>query len=162
MDFTRIYVKRSPDGQINQMAPRGRSSWPRSILEGDRRFIWEISNHTVMLMDTFTHMLITSLKVLSSEALGQLRYLGTLGISGNIDELALEFDDVALLAKVKYESNEITEEQYKLVERLATQLDEMSGIQNKQLWTEKALINAPQWKEVREHAKACLNAFQSC
>ena len=114
-----------------------------------------------MFMDTFTQMLITSLKVLSWEAIDQLRYLGTLGISGNIDELALEFDDVALLAKVKYESREFNEEQYKFVERLSTQLDEMSGIQNKQLWTEKALINTPQWKEVREHAKACLNAFLS-
>jgi 23S rRNA A1618 N6-methylase RlmF len=113
-----------------------------------------------MIMDTFTQMLITSLKVLSSESVDQLRYLKALGISGNIDELALEFDDVASLAKVKYESQQMTKQQYQWVESLATQLDEMSGVQNEHLWTEKALMSAPQWQKIREHAKACLTAFQ--
>jgi hypothetical protein len=112
-------------------------------------------------MDTFTQMLITSLKVLSSEAVDQLRYLRALGISGNIDELALEFDDVASLAEVKYESHEMTKQQYKWVERLANQLDQMSGVQHKHLWTENALIKAPEWQKIRESAKACLTAFQS-
>jgi hypothetical protein len=110
-------------------------------------------------MKMYCESLIDVLKTLSSNSDDQLAYLNEIGIPGNIDEIALEFDDMAILAKKKYKDGEITENQYKLIEELEQKIDLLSGEDNSNFWTEDSLRNAKEWEEIRKLARACIESF---
>ena len=106
-------------------------------------------------MEKFREYLTEALNLLSLKSDDQLKYLHEIGIYGIVDELALEFDDIAIMAEQKYAEGEISEEQYKIIKKLSEKLDFMSGKDKSHLWTEYALKNANEWEEIRELAKGC-------
>ena len=112
-------------------------------------------------MKQFREYLIKSLNILSLKSDAQLAYLDEIGVPGIIDELALEFDDIAIMAKQKQKEQEITENQYKLISELSEKLDLMSGEDKSHFWTEYSLKNDKEWEEIRELAKVCLEALSS-
>jgi hypothetical protein len=74
------------------------------------------------------------------------------------DELALDFDNCFQVFKGK-EFGRITNEQKKSLEILDSELAAMSGEENKELWTEEALLQNPRWENIRELSKKVLKEF---
>ena len=95
------------------------------------------------------------LKVLSLSSCEQIRYLKEIG-GVSVDELALQFEDIAVLAAEKYDKGEISDDLFKLIGSLDEKLENMSGSDKEDLWTEKALASSNDWKIVREIAEMCL------
>jgi len=98
--------------------------------------------------------------VLASDAEAQLDYLRKLGLPEGIDEIALEFDDIAAAADDMLRLRELDQNQYNWVKKLADLLSRMSGKANSMLWTAEALSSAPEWQEVRNVAKECLRHLE--
>jgi hypothetical protein len=68
-----------------------------------------------------------------------------------VDELALQFDDVWLEGKIMHAEG-ISIELRESLEALDRALDEMSGSESADLWTEGALASRPEWANVRSLA----------
>lgn len=88
---------------------------------------------------------------LAAPASAQIAYLQDLGVTPSIDELALEFDDIAVLVPELVENGRLTREQVETVMALDRTLQAMSGIDD--LWNDAALRSDPRWAEVRELAR---------
>ncbi|MGH9961032.1 MAG: hypothetical protein ACREBC_28585, partial [Pyrinomonadaceae bacterium] len=112
-------------------------------------------------MIDFINALIDIIKLLAADAEEQLNYLAKIGVAGGIDELALEFEDVAILAQSKLNQGQINEIQYQKICDLNQKLIDMSGEENAVLWTEEALRESDDWKAVRRLARNCLEVFGS-
>ena len=112
-------------------------------------------------MSDFIPLLIKTLRLLTRSADKQVRYLVNLGIKGNVDELALEYDDVMRLAQDQLDLGQITRFQYDSMQRSDQKLDEMSSSDKAYLWTEKALYDDREWSEVRKMAIECLSLFDA-
>ena len=84
----------------------------------------------------------------------QVEYLANLGALPSADELALEFDDVAVLVPRLVERGGLTREQHQAIDTLARMLSEMSN--NEDVWTEASLWVHPVWAEVRGLASVVL------
>jgi hypothetical protein len=95
--------------------------------------------------------------VLASDAETQLDHLRKLGLPAYLDEIALEYDDIARVADDMLRLGELDQNQYSSVKKLDGLLSRMSGQANSVLWTAEALSSAPEWKEVRSVAKECLH-----
>lgn len=98
----------------------------------------------------------SALSLLSASSEVQLKYLDDLGLPDVVDELALEFDDVAPAVGNLVEVRAITTNAADAVRRVDAQLAAMSGEQRSQLWTPQALRTAPEWDEVRRLADRAL------
>jgi hypothetical protein len=108
-------------------------------------------------------LLIDSLDVLASPAEVQLEHLRAFFGSwecGTVDELGLEYDDIAPAAGDMVDHGEITPSQSEAVTRLNQYLDSFSGQANAHLWSVDALFSAPEWEEVRRLAATCLRQLQ--
>ncbi|MFL0803130.1 MAG: hypothetical protein K6L81_05400 [Agarilytica sp.] len=105
------------------------------------------------MMLNYTNELLELLKILASSAQVQLTYLEGLG-NPSVDELALEFDDLFLLASSKVETGVLTSPQFDLLERLNSKLDEISGVD--MCWTTTAISDSKEWEEIRVLANLCL------
>jgi hypothetical protein len=101
-----------------------------------------------------------SLQVLAASADAQLSYLRKLGRPDLIDELALEFDDIAASADSLFSEGILNDEQRQCVENLSRYLAEFGGEANSHLWTAEALRVSDKWKRVRILASDCLSHFQ--
>lgn len=88
---------------------------------------------------------------LAAPASVQLDYLREIGLSPSIDELALEFDDIAVLVPELVDDGRLTREQVETVMALDRMLQAMSGIDD--LWNDAALQSDPRWAEVRDLAR---------
>ena len=97
-----------------------------------------------------------ALTLLASPPAVQLEHLATLGVPQGIDELALEFDDVAAAADSMLKEGELDNQQRNCVKQLNEFLAQFSGQNNARLWTPEALSSAPQWEKVRRLATDCL------
>ena len=97
-----------------------------------------------------------SLTVLAPQADVQLMHLEQLGIPGCIDELALEYDDVAHTVDIMLERNDLEERQLYCVKKLDALLERMSGPNTTHLWTAEAFRSAREWNQVRALATECL------
>jgi hypothetical protein len=102
-----------------------------------------------MIPDT-ERMLREALERLAAEPETQVRYLQRLGSWPNLDELALELDDVAA-ASESWASPVLRDH----VRLLSMKLDEMSGEANARLWQSEA-IRTGQWGDVRDLASEAL------
>jgi hypothetical protein len=91
----------------------------------------------------------SSLEVLHQPAEQQLRYLASLGLPDGVDELALEFDDLAASIAQLAESRVITTEGAESIRQLDEALNAMSGPGNEALWAPWALRTAPAWNDIR-------------
>ena len=81
--------------------------------------------------------LIAALSRLARTAEGQIAYLEVLGSEQSADELALEFDDVAEASLAA--RGLLSKGQQILLGDLDRQLDEISGSEHADLWTQRAL-----------------------
>jgi hypothetical protein len=101
-----------------------------------------------------------ALTLLASPPGFQVDRLKALGIPEGIDELALEYDDIAAAADSMFEGGEITTQQRDCVKKLSVFLSEFGGQDNAHLWTPGALYSAPQWEQVRRMATDCLTRLR--
>lgn len=110
---------------------------------------------------TYRRLMRESVSRLGAPARRQVAYLRRLGVHPSVDELALEFHELALLAGGRTEQGDLTGAEAELVARLDAKLDAMSGAEHASLWTPDALSSAPEWDEVRELADECLKALRT-
>lgn len=91
---------------------------------------------------------------LAGPAESQVSYLRRLGSGGCADELALEFSDVAAAATSNDEA--LSEPQRLAVQELDQKLEEMSGPDQRGLWTAETLASAKEWRGVSDLAQRSL------
>lgn len=103
--------------------------------------------------------LIVALSRLARPAEGQIAYLEALGTEQPADELALELDDVA--EAVLSAPDLLSQGQRSLLRELDRELEEMSGSEHADLWSQPALRTSPAWTRVRERARAMLSALHA-
>lgn len=108
-------------------------------------------------MSKYIKSFVEILKVLSLSAQKQLIYLIELG-NPSVDELALEFDDLFLLAPSKLDSGELTHEQFKLLNVINLKFEEMGDLEKN--WSESSLSNSEEWEELRGLAKLALSEME--
>ncbi|HEY2352913.1 MAG TPA: hypothetical protein VGH83_10385 [Candidatus Acidoferrum sp.] len=84
----------------------------------------------------------------------------TLGIPEGVDELALEYDDIAAAADSMCEGGEIDIQERDCVIKLNAFLSEFGGQNKAHLWTPEALHSAPEWEQVRRMAADCLTRLK--
>jgi hypothetical protein len=101
-------------------------------------------------------LLIASLNVLASAPSIQLEHLAQLGLPEGIDELALEYDDIAAAAGTMLNNGVLNQAQADCATKLNQFQNEFSGQANAHLWTVEALQSAEEWKTVRGMAAECL------
>ncbi len=75
-----------------------------------------------------------------------------------VEELALDFDHWSGCV-LNNDRGELGEKQKSLLRKLDGAFGQMSGGQNRNLWVEDALRNSPEWRGVRDIAKAALASF---
>lgn len=103
--------------------------------------------------------LVRALAVLAMPASDQVDWLRSLGVLGgppNVDELALELSDGALLSAQLVEARWLPASVSGPLRELDGLLSTMSGPANAALWNPGALASAPEWDDVRSKAKAIL------
>jgi hypothetical protein len=108
-------------------------------------------------------LLCEALTVLAVDADAQLHYLEEIGASAPVpvDELALNYDDIAAAADTMLDCGEISVEQRNSVVQLNKFLQAISGEENAHLWTPDARLASLEWEEVRGQAKASLALLRS-
>ncbi len=91
------------------------------------------------------------LTLLAAQAGEQLAYLRGLG-PVSIDELGLEFDDIAGAARAAVREDDVAG----ALAALGDQLSRMSGQEHAALWTDQGLATSPEWAAVRDLAGRAL------
>jgi len=91
---------------------------------------------------------------LAAPAAEQLHYLRGLGPSLVVDELALEFDDIAEATATT--AGVLSADQQEAVRSVGEQLESMSGSERRYLWTPEALEETAEWETVRQRASLAL------
>ena len=107
-------------------------------------------------MEGRVQMLREALTVLASDARSQLNYLDKTGAPMCIDELAFDFDAIAMATGDMLLKGETTEPVRKCAMELLSYLKSFSGEVNAHLWTPEALRSAAEWEKVRRMATECL------
>ncbi len=110
-------------------------------------------------MVDFMALLIDALRHLAMSPDDQMSYLAQIG-NGSVDELALEFGDVASMADARLKQGEISKAQHDKIVVLDAVLDRMSGRENAALWTADALRSSEEWEGVRRLAHECLRSLR--
>jgi len=112
--------------------------------------------------------LIDTLRVLASDAEDQVEHVKKLfRVAGeidplfNVDELALEFSDFALLLPQVVRADMVSAEAAGAIEAVDGQLDAMSGEEHAELWTVEAVRTSAEWTKVRELARTALRLLES-
>lgn len=107
-----------------------------------------------------------SLEMLASPASRQLSYLSSISdipseMDGNynIDELILEFDDIACATNDMFSHGELTELQRKAILDFDNFLSSVGAAQPKSVWTSASLQHSQEWEEIRAKARICLKAL---
>ncbi len=95
---------------------------------------------------------------LASPADVQIAYFRRLGPDVPVDELALEFDDLAEAAFSQ--KGFLRRGQRSRISALDDRLKAMSGADERGLWTEAALRSSNEWREVRTRAEAALRELR--
>lgn len=96
---------------------------------------------------------------LSSGAPVQIEYLRSHGIAPLADELALELQDLVSFLPQLVESGVLDSAQAQLVMAVDDKLAHLSRRHDVSLWTEDALRNRQEWKEVRNIASSAQAAL---
>jgi hypothetical protein len=142
------------------------ASWPKPLLEGKQSRIRKVTDHlgsetmiTRSIKEPFRSELVGCLTRLAAPADEQVKYLKEIGVYPSIDEIALEFHDVALLVPGKTSAGEMSTATKVAIERLDSQLSSFSGDVNAHLWTPDALASAKEWHQVRSLASECLRVL---
>ena len=104
--------------------------------------------------------LIESLSIIASPAADQLEYLKELGIPNGVDELALQFDDEAVLAEGLLNKGVITRDQCLAIQQVNEALEAISGEENARFWTAEALRYDSKWDRIRILASRALSRLR--
>jgi hypothetical protein len=115
-------------------------------------------NHSSVDREWLRREVSRAVERLTSDAENQLKYLATLGWPGSADELAQELDDVLRAALAA--PGLLTAEQEARLRALDQQLDDMSGAERADLWTEPSVRTSPEWDEVRRLARLALESLR--
>jgi hypothetical protein len=94
--------------------------------------------------------------MLASQPDEQLRHLEEIGAPESLDELALQYDDIAAAANDMLLSGELSRPQYEAAVALDEFLLRMSGQDKQDLWLTERLFSASEWQEVRRLASELL------
>ena len=124
-----------------------------TTLERSFRRLYDVNKELIVdakQSETFCLELSEVLGRLAAPASEQVSYLTKLGVLPLVDELALELDDLIGLVPQLVEHGRVTQEQTKAIYAVDHKLPEMS--KRKDLWTELALREQPEWEEVRRLA----------
>lgn len=104
-------------------------------------------------------LLVTLLKAvarLAWPAEAQLGELRKRGLLPSTDELALDLHDLVALVPQFVSSGWLSQADASAITELDQLLGRMSGPEHSDLWTERALQESSEWKEVRRQARAVL------
>jgi hypothetical protein len=93
-----------------------------------------------------------------ADSIRQIRYLRSAGIG--LDELVLELDDVVVTAQAKHREGLLGKEELALIERVGDHADTLPPSPGP-LWTETALGEAAEWRELREMAAEAHSALSA-
>jgi len=97
----------------------------------------------------FRRWILAVLEGVAADSIRQVRYLRSVGVG--VDELVLELDDAVVTAQAKNREGRLADEELEHIERVGNHLDAMPPSPGP-LWTEAALGEAPEWRELRELA----------
>lgn len=97
-----------------------------------------------------------ALKVLSMPAEAQLQHVGAL--HADLDEIALEFDDIAPVRASLVDAGEMTAAQASAIDAVDRQLLEMSDA-GPSRWTVAAASDGEDWRTLRQLALQALEAL---
>jgi hypothetical protein len=89
---------------------------------------------------------------LALESSRQIEYLSSLNVGESADELALEYDERALLVPQFVDLGWMSPEDARVLDRISEALAEMSGPSRRDLWTFESLRESDQWTNVRDLA----------
>lgn len=110
------------------------------------------------VMDSYRKELLKTISMLAQPWQKQKEYLNHLRVG--VDELALEYDDLARLADVKRQAGELAENEYDVLRALDNLFNSMSGSKNTHLWTLDALRDRVEWEDVRCLARDMLTKMR--
>lgn len=100
--------------------------------------------------------LIDNLEQLSMDANSQIERLKGFVVT---DEIASDISDIAnLYILILFENNWISQKQMQMFENIDENLKQMS--MKKELWSESALIESPEWEKCRSLGKELLNSLE--
>ena len=111
-------------------------------------------------MTSRKRLLIEAVEHLAAEPAAQQAYLASLGVPDGIDELALEFDDIAAARDDMRESAELTPEEHRMLRLIDDLLKNMSQKANMDIWTPAALVASAHWAEVRMRSREFLHLLK--
>ncbi len=113
-------------------------------------------------MSSRKRLLIDAIEGLAAEPAAQRERLDRLGFSGSdlVDELALDFDDIAVTKDDMLDRGELNEEEHQTIASIDDMLERMSGQENARLWTRDVLAIAPEWAEIRALARYALQLLK--
>lgn len=97
-----------------------------------------------------------ALKVLAMPAEAQLQHVG--GLHADLDEIALEFDDIAPVRAALVDAGELTPAQASTIDAVDRQLLDMSDA-GPSRWTAEAASDGDDWRELRRLALLALDAL---
>ncbi len=97
----------------------------------------------------FRRWILAVLDGVGADSIRQVRYLRSVGVG--VDELVLELDDVVVTAQAKCREGLLSQEELDHIERVGDHVDAMPPSPGP-LWTEAALGDAVEWRDLRELA----------
>ena len=97
----------------------------------------------------FRRWILAVLDGVGADSIRQIRYLRSVGVG--VDELVLELDDAVVTAQAKCREGLLGQEELALIEGVGDHVDAMPPSPGP-LWTEAALGEAVEWRELREAA----------
>jgi hypothetical protein len=99
--------------------------------------------------DGFRRWILAVLDGVGADSIRQIRYLRSVGVG--VDELVLELDDAVVTAQARCREGLLDKDELELIERVGDHVDAMPPSPGP-LWTEAALGDAPQWRDLRAAA----------
>ena len=97
----------------------------------------------------FRRWILAVLDGVAADSIRQIRSLRSVGVG--VDELMLELDDALVTAQAKHREGLLDDEELAILDHVGDHVDAMPPSPGP-LWTEAALGEAPEWRELRELA----------
>jgi hypothetical protein len=104
----------------------------------------------------FRRWILAVLADVGADSIRQIRYLRSVGVG--VDELVLELDDAVVTAQAKRREGLLGDDELELIERVGDQVDALPPSPGP-LWTEAALGEAPEWRDLRAAAAEAHDAL---
>ncbi len=106
-------------------------------------------------MTSRRQLLIDAVSLLASDASEQLHYLERLGVLPGVDELVLEFDDIACARDDMLRTGELNADEHRMLAMLDVAMTKTMSSEDTMLWTPQAVMHDERWQELRIRARDC-------